>query len=101
LGIAKKASLCYPRRANSIGEYERGEMENERKTIMTGTVFRWNPHKGIGSCAAEDGSVYFIHHSAVNGGGRVNFKPGDRITFDAVHTQKQGDDIAVNISLVN
>ena len=67
---------------------------------MTGTVYRWNPLKGIGNISAGDGSTFFFHHSAVHGKkSRVNFKLGEHVTFDAIHTNKQGeDDIAINVT---
>ncbi len=55
----------------------------------TGTVKWFNPEKGFGFIARENGEGdVFVHHSAIQGGGFRTLVDGERVEFDVVQGQK-------------
>jgi CspA family cold shock protein len=55
----------------------------------TGTVKWFNPEKGFGFIARENGEGdVFVHHSAIQGGGFKTLVDGERVEFDVVQGQK-------------
>jgi CspA family cold shock protein len=72
-----------------------------RNTIMkkTGTVKWFNPDKGYGFIAPDDGKKdVFIHISALNAAGLDNLDENQKIKFEI--TSSQGKESAANIELV-
>ncbi len=53
---------------------------------MEGNVKWFNRTKGFGFITAEDGTEYFVHKSAVQGGAVL--QDNDRVSFDPVETDK-------------
>jgi CspA family cold shock protein len=54
----------------------------------TGTVKWFNPDKGFGFIAREDGPDLFVHHSAIQGSGFKTLEEGERVEFEVVQGQK-------------
>ena len=50
-------------------------------TPMNGTIKRLVSDKGFGFVAAQDGSEYFFHQSAVGDGGFDQLREGQAVTF--------------------
>ncbi|MCD6215646.1 MAG: cold shock domain-containing protein [Candidatus Aenigmarchaeota archaeon] len=53
---------------------------------MKGKVKWFNPRKGFGFIEGEDGTDYFVHHSALPEETILN--EGDKLSFDPVETEK-------------
>lgn len=53
---------------------------------MEGKIKWYNPKNGYGFIAGEDGGDYFVHFTAIPQG--VKVYPDDRVSFDAVDTEK-------------
>lgn len=66
--------------------------------MTTGTVKWFNPTKGYGFIAPDDGSKdVFVHISAVERAGMSNFGEGTRVKFE-LQRGKNGKDSAENLS---
>jgi len=64
-----------------------------------GTVKWFNPVKGFGFIAPDDGSKdAFVHISAVERAGLQTLKEGQKVSFD-LEAGKQGKTSAVNLKL--
>ena len=65
--------------------------------MTTGTVKWYNPQKGYGFIAPEDGSKdVFVHVSAVEQSGIGSLNEGQKVSFD-VERGRQGKFAAVNL----
>ncbi|MBV8615941.1 MAG: cold-shock protein [Acetobacteraceae bacterium] len=65
--------------------------------MTTGTVKWYNPQKGYGFIAPEDGSKdVFVHVSAVEQSGIGSLNEGQKVSFD-VERGRQGKSAAVNL----
>ena len=65
--------------------------------MTTGTVKWYNPQKGYGFIAPEDGSKdVFVHVSAVEQSGMGSLNEGQKVSFD-VERGRQGKSAAVNL----
>ena len=51
--------------------------------MTTGTIKRLVQDKGFGFIAADDGTEYFFHRSAVDGQGFEELREGDPVQFEA------------------
>ena len=61
--------------------------------MATGTVKFFNADKGYGFVTPDDGGAdVFVHISALEGAGMRGLVEGERISFDAVMDQAQGQD---------
>jgi CspA family cold shock protein len=68
--------------------------------MANGTVKWFNPSKGFGFIAPEDGSKdVFVHISAVERSGMSTLNEGQRVSFD-VERGQQGKFAAVNLKAV-
>ncbi|GAB3669826.1 transcription antiterminator/RNA stability regulator CspE [Zhihengliuella flava] len=57
--------------------------------MATGTVKWFNPEKGFGFIAPEDGSAdVFAHYSAIQSNGFRSLDEGQRVEFDVTQGQK-------------
>ena len=56
--------------------------------MSDGKVKWFNPRKGYGFIAAEDGRDIFVHYSSISGDGYKTLVEGDSVTFDAVEGDK-------------
>ncbi|GAA3704817.1 MULTISPECIES: cold-shock protein [Zhihengliuella] len=57
--------------------------------MATGTVKWFNPEKGFGFIAPEDGSAdVFAHYSAIQSNGFRSLEEGQRVEFDVTQGQK-------------
>jgi len=64
-----------------------------------GTVKWYNPIKGFGFIAPEDGSPdVFVHISAVERSGLGSLNEGQRVSFEAQRNPKNGKTSAANIA---
>lgn len=69
--------------------------------MSTGTVKWFNPGKGFGFIAPEDGTQdVFVHISAVERAGIGNLREGQRISYDVERNPKSGKSSAVNLKQV-
>jgi len=53
---------------------------------MEGTVKWFSGRKGFGFIQGEDGKDYFVHHTALPQGARIN--EGDKVSFEPTSTDK-------------
>lgn len=66
--------------------------------MSTGTVKWFNPTKGYGFVAPEEGGKdIFVHISAVQKAGMRTLNQGERIQFE-IEAQKDGRQAAVNLA---
>ncbi len=56
--------------------------------MSEGTVKWFNPRKGYGFIATEDGQDIFVHYASISGEGYKTLSEGDVVTFDAVEGEK-------------
>ena len=56
--------------------------------MSEGTVKWFNPRKGYGFIAAEDGKDIFVHYADISGEGYRTLVEGDTVTFDIVEGEK-------------
>lgn len=56
--------------------------------MSEGTVKWFNPKKGYGFIATEDGRDIFVHYASISGGGYKTLAEGDLVTFDIVEGEK-------------
>jgi len=56
--------------------------------MSDGKVKWFNPKKGYGFIATEDGRDAFVHYSNINSDGYKTLKEGDPVTFDIVEGDK-------------
>ncbi len=77
--------------ATKLWPYPRRFGATSRKDIImaTGTVKWFNPEKGFGFIAPEDGSAdVFAHYSAIQSNGFRSLEEGQRVEFDVTQGQK-------------
>lgn len=53
-----------------------------------GKVKWFNPRKGYGFIATEDGRDIFVHYGSINGEGYRTLAEGDAVTFEVVDGEK-------------
>jgi len=56
--------------------------------MSDGKVKWFNPRKGYGFIATEDGRDIFVHYSSISGDGYKTLNEGDPVTFDVVEGDK-------------
>ena len=56
--------------------------------MSDGKVKWFNPRKGYGFIATEDGRDIFVHYSSISGDGYKTLVEGDAVTFDIVEGEK-------------
>jgi len=56
--------------------------------MSDGTVKWFNPKKGYGFIATEDGRDIFVHYANISGNGYKTLAEGDLVTFDIVEGEK-------------
>jgi CspA family cold shock protein len=56
--------------------------------MSDGKVKWFNPRKGYGFIATEDGRDVFVHYSSITGDGYKTLSEGDAVTFDVVEGEK-------------
>ena len=56
--------------------------------MSEGTVKWFNPRKGYGFIATEDGQDIFVHYASISGEGYKTLSEGDVVTFDSVEGEK-------------
>ena len=56
--------------------------------MAEGNVKWFNPRKGYGFIAAEDGRDVFVHYASIKGEGYRTLVEGDPVTFDVVEGEK-------------
>ena len=56
--------------------------------MSDGKVKWFNPKKGYGFIATEDGRDIFVHYSSISGDGYKTLAEGDSVTFDIVQGDK-------------
>jgi CspA family cold shock protein len=68
--------------------------------MTTGTVKWFNPEKGYGFIAPDDGtSDAFVHISAVQRAGIGDLREGQKVEFELVKDRRTGKVAAENLSL--
>ncbi len=74
----------------------------ERDSMPTGTVKWFNPDKGYGFIAPDDGSKdAYVHISAVERSGLGELREGQKVSFELVSGQKSGQMAADNLKLLD
>jgi cold shock protein len=69
--------------------------------MPTGTVKWFNPQKGFGFIAPDNGgSDAFVHISAVERAGLSDLREGEKVTFELVADRRSGKMSADQIKLV-
>jgi len=56
--------------------------------MSEGKVKWFNPRKGYGFIATEDGRDIFVHYSSISGDGYKSLAEGTPVTFDVVEGDK-------------
>lgn len=56
--------------------------------MSVGTVKWFNPKKGYGFIAAEDGREIFVHYASIKSDGFKTLNEGDQVTFDIAQGEK-------------
>ncbi len=56
--------------------------------MLDGTVKWFNPRKGYGFIATDDGRDIFVHYSSISGDGFKTLAEGDPVTFEVVEGDK-------------
>ncbi|HEY3486748.1 MAG TPA: cold-shock protein [Gammaproteobacteria bacterium] len=56
--------------------------------VVSGTVKWFNDEKGYGFIAQENGKDAFVHHSAINAGGRKTLSEGQKVTMQVTQGAK-------------
>jgi len=56
--------------------------------MSDGKVKWFNPKKGYGFIATDDGRDIFVHYSSISGDGYKTLSEGDPVTFDIVQGDK-------------
>ena len=56
--------------------------------MSEGTVKWFNPRKGYGFIAAQDGREVFVHYASIKAEGFKNLAEGDNVTFDITEGEK-------------
>jgi len=56
--------------------------------MSEGKVKWFNPRKGYGFIATEDGRDIFVHYASISGEGYRTLAEGDPVTFDIVEGEK-------------
>ena len=56
--------------------------------MSEGTVKWFNPRKGYGFIATEDGRDIFVHYGSISGEGYKTLVEGDQVSFDVVQSEK-------------
>jgi CspA family cold shock protein len=56
--------------------------------MSEGTVKWFNPRKGYGFIASENGKDIFVHYADISGDGYKTLNEGDTVTFDIVEGEK-------------
>jgi cold shock protein len=70
--------------------------------MTTGTVKWFNPDKGFGFIAPDDGgNDAFVHISAVQRSGIGDLREGQKVEFELVQDRKSGKSSAENLSLLS
>jgi CspA family cold shock protein len=70
--------------------------------MTTGTVKWFNPEKGFGFIAPDDGGAdAFVHVSAVERAGLPPLREGQKVNYDLVADKRSGKSSAANLSLVD
>jgi cold shock CspA family protein len=62
-----------------------------------GEVKWFNPNKGFGFITTDDGREIFVHFKAVKNGGRRSLRPGARVQFKTITTERgeQADEVYI------
>ena len=56
--------------------------------MSEGTVKWFNPRKGYGFIATEDGQDLFVHYASITGDGYKTLNEGDPVSFDVAEGEK-------------
>jgi CspA family cold shock protein len=56
--------------------------------MSEGTVKWFNPRKGYGFIATDDGRDIFVHYGSISGDGYKTLVEGDQVSFDVVESEK-------------
>ena len=56
--------------------------------MSEGTVKWFNPRKGYGFIATEDGRDIFVHYASIAGEGYKTLNEGDAVSFEVVEGEK-------------
>lgn len=56
--------------------------------MLDGKVKWFNPRKGYGFIATNDGRDIFVHYSSISGDGYKTLAEGDPVTFEIVEGEK-------------
>jgi CspA family cold shock protein len=69
--------------------------------MTSGTVKWFNPEKGYGFIAPDDGGKdAFVHISAVEKAGLNDLREGQKVTFELIADQRSGKISAGNLEIV-
>jgi CspA family cold shock protein len=69
--------------------HPRRSLQQEEKYMPQGTVKWFNPDKGFGFIAPDDGSAdVFVHYSAIQAGGYRSLEENQRVEFTTVRGPK-------------
>lgn len=64
---------------------------------QAGNVKWFNPNKGFGFIATDDGREIFVHFKALQNGGRRSLRTGSRVHFKVINTERgeQADEVYI------
>jgi len=81
--------MVLPERIGKIAGWGKNRLFGQKERFMSEGKVKWfNPRKGYGFIATDDGRDIFVHYASISGDGYRTLAEGDAVTFDIVEGEK-------------